>query len=213
MSGPRLYGSDYSVYVRIVRMVLHEKNLSYTLVPVDVFSADGRTPEYLKRQPFGKIPLFEDNGFELYETGAICRYVDEAYDGPLLQPSDAKARARMNQLISIADGYLYPHLVWGLYVELVAKAGRGEAADPERVAKARALAPTCLSVLDGFVGKGAWLAGERFLLADAYVAPMLAYFMLVPGAGEMLSDHPSIERWWHAMTARDSFKATFPTTS
>lgn len=51
MSGLRLYGSDYSVYVRIVRMVLHEKNLSYTLVPVDVFSADGRTPEYLKRQP------------------------------------------------------------------------------------------------------------------------------------------------------------------
>lgn len=67
-------------------------------------------------------------------------------------------------------------------MELIAKAGRGEAADPERVAKARALAPTCLSVLDGFVGKGAWLAGERFLLADAYVAPMLAYFMLVPGS-------------------------------
>lgn len=213
MGSLRLYGSDASVYVRIARIALHEKGLPYTLVPVDVFSAEGRTPAYLGRHPFGKIPLLEDDGFELYETGAICRYVDEAHAGPPLQPSEAKARARMNQIISIADSYLYPHLVWGMYVELVAKAGRGEAADPERVAKARALAPVCLSVLDGFVAHREWLAGERFLLADAYVAPMLAYFMLVPEGGGMLPAYPNLERWWHAVGTRDSFRSTCPTTS
>ena len=52
---------------------------------------------------FGKIPAFEHGGFRLYEAGAINRYVDEAFPGPRLQPEHPRARARMNQIISILD--------------------------------------------------------------------------------------------------------------
>ncbi len=57
---------------------------------------DGVPATYLEKQPFGKIPLFEHNGFCLYETGAITCYVDEAFEGPALQPQEPVNRARMN---------------------------------------------------------------------------------------------------------------------
>lgn len=118
---PILYGATYGVYVRIVRLTLLEKEVLYGLVPVDVFTLGGPPKDHLERHPFGRIPAFEHAGLTIYETSAITRYIDEAFDGPALQPVDAAYRARCNQLVSIADNYAYPNLVWGIYVELVSK--------------------------------------------------------------------------------------------
>jgi glutathione S-transferase len=82
MGKPVVYGADYSVYVRIVRLVLEEKGIDYELVPVDIFRADGIPGWYFDHHPFGRIPAFEHDGFRLYEIGAIDCYVDEAFDGP-----------------------------------------------------------------------------------------------------------------------------------
>src|SRR4051794_14875256 len=101
MAKPRVFGADYSVYVRIVRLALAEKGVDYDLVPLDIFAEGGPPPDYLDRQPFARIPAFEHDGFALYETSAITRYIDEAFDGPALQPTDTIERARCNQLISI----------------------------------------------------------------------------------------------------------------
>ncbi|WP_245520908.1 glutathione S-transferase N-terminal domain-containing protein, partial [Mesorhizobium sp. M8A.F.Ca.ET.208.01.1.1] len=57
---------------------LEEKGVDYELAPVDIFAADGIPAWYLERHPFGRIPAFEHDGFRLFETGAIARYVDEA---------------------------------------------------------------------------------------------------------------------------------------
>ena len=86
MTKPQLFGADYSVYVRIVRLALAEKGVGYDLVPVDVFAADGVPAWYLELHPFGRIPAFEHDGLRLFETAAITRYVDEAFAGPPLQP-------------------------------------------------------------------------------------------------------------------------------
>ncbi|TIT61074.1 MAG: glutathione S-transferase family protein, partial [Mesorhizobium sp.] len=66
MSKPVVYGADYSVYVRIVRLVLAEKGIDYELVPVDIFAADGISGWYFDHHPFGRIPAFEHDGFPLY---------------------------------------------------------------------------------------------------------------------------------------------------
>src|SRR5690606_15983913 len=129
MNKPILFGADYSVYVGISRFALHEKGVDYELIPIDIFALDKVASYYAERQPFGKIPAFEHDGFRLYETGAITRYIDEAFQGSPLQPSTPKLRARVNQIISIADNYIYPQLVWGMYVELVSKAVKGEPTD------------------------------------------------------------------------------------
>src|SRR5919108_2855669 len=103
MGRPRLFGADYSAYVRIARLALAEKQVDYELVPVDVFAEGGPPASYLERQPFGRIPAFEHEGFRLYETTAITRYVDDAFPGAALQPAEPRLRAAMNQIIGIVD--------------------------------------------------------------------------------------------------------------
>ena len=109
---PILFGAPYSVYVRICRMALTAKGVDYELVPVDIFADGGPGDAYAGRHPFGKIPAFEHGDVRLYEANSIITYVDEAFDGPALTFDTAIDNARMRQLISIADNYVYPVLVW-----------------------------------------------------------------------------------------------------
>jgi glutathione S-transferase len=113
MARPIVYGAAYSVYVQAVRLTLAAKAAAYDLVEVDVFAPGGPGPQHLARHPFGRIPAFEHDGLTLYETAPICRYVDEAFSGPALQPADAAPRAVMGQAISVMDNYAYRSMVWG----------------------------------------------------------------------------------------------------
>ena len=209
MADPTVYGAAYSVYVRAVRMALAEKGVRYTLVPVDVFAPGGPPAEHLVRQPFGKIPAFEHDGFTLYETGAITRYVDEAFEGPPLQPAEPRARARMNQAISIQDGHVYPDLVWGIYVERVEAPALGHPPDEARIARLLPKAETCLAALEA-LSDSPWLAGDQLTLADLHAAPMFALFRRTPEGAAMMARHPRLEAWWSAISERPSFTATTP---
>lgn len=212
MQKPRLFGADYSVYVRAARLALLEKGVDHELVPVDVFATGGPPVAYLERQPFGRIPAFEHGDFTLYETGAISRYVDEAFEGPVLQPADLRARARMNQVISVADGYLYPTLVWGIYVEQVSKPLNGRHTDIAKLQAALNTAPTCLRALSDLKGDGPWLCGSALSLADLHVAPMIDYFIKAPVAPDMMAENFTLAAWWERMADRASMQATIPTT-
>ncbi|MGH7212263.1 MAG: glutathione S-transferase family protein, partial [Acetobacteraceae bacterium] len=126
-----------------MRLALEEKEVAYDLVEVDVFAAGGMPRDYLLRHPFGRVPAFEHDGFRLYESSAIERYVDEAFNGPPLQPSHPRRRARMNQAINVMDAYAYRTLVWDIYVERVSNPAKGKRADEARIAAALPRAATC----------------------------------------------------------------------
>ena len=111
-----LFGAEYSVYVRICRIVLAEKGVEYTLHPIDVFASDGPPQDYLDLNPFGRIPSLRHGNLVLYETDAITAYIDEAFDGPDLMPAGIQARARARQIMRLADTEIYKHLVWGVCV-------------------------------------------------------------------------------------------------
>jgi glutathione S-transferase len=204
---PTVYGAAYSVYVRAVRLALEEKAVAYRLVEVDVFAPGGPPAEHRQRHPFGKIPALEHDGFRLYEAGAITRYVDEAFPGPPLQPADLRARARMNQAISVQDSYVYPDLVWGIYVEREAPR-RGRASDEARIARLVPKAETCLAALEAIMGDGPWLAGPDLSLADLHAAPMFDLFLRTPEGAGLLPRHARLAAWWRAVSARASFAAT-----
>jgi glutathione S-transferase len=199
---PTLFGASYSVYVRIVRLVLEEKGVPYQHVEIDVFAPGGPPANYLFRHPFGRIPAFEHEGFRLYETAAIARYVDEAFLGVALQPSDVRLRARMNQVISVLDNYAYPTLVWGIYVVR---------SDEEKVAAALPKARTCLAALSDLMGDATWLAGSALSLADLYAAPMFAYLHRTAEAGPLMSGFDHLKRWWDRISRRSSMSRTEPT--
>ena len=205
---PILFGATYSVYTRIPRLALEEKGVPYRLEEVDVFAPGGPPADHLVRQPFGRIPAFEHDGLRLYESGAISRYVDEAFPGPALQPSDAKGRARVNQIISICDSYAYRTLVWDIFVERVGAPRQGRAPDEVRIAAALPRAETCLRVLDAFLQDQSWLAGPALTLADLHAQPMLALFRLADEGAHLLARHENLSRWWEAMARRASVQAT-----
>lgn len=203
-----LYGAPYSVYTRSARLALIEKGVDYTLETVDVHGPGGLPPQHLTRQPFGKIPALDHDGFALFETGAILRYVDEAFPGPSLQLRDVQARARMNQAISVCDSYLYSHGVWGVFVERVSKPKRGVAADEQKVAASLPKAAACHAVLAGILGNQDFLCGDAISLADLHAAPMLACLAMTEEGRAMMAAHPALSRWWKRMAVRASMQQT-----
>lgn len=205
-----LFGADYSVYVRIARMTLIEKGVGYRLVPVDAFSKDGLPDWYREIHPFGRIPAFEHDGFRLFETAATARYVDEAFEGPPLQPPHAPERAMMNQIIGMLDAYAYRTLVWDIYVERVARPRDGGTSDEARIASALPAAQRCLSALSKAKRPGRWLLGDQLSLADLHAAPMLAYFVEAPEGRDMLGEFRELCAWWAEVSALASFAATRP---
>ncbi|MER8865981.1 glutathione S-transferase family protein [Mesorhizobium sp. M0751] len=204
MGKPVVYGADYSVYVRIVRLVLEEKGVGYELVPVDIFTADGIPGWYFEHQPFGRIPAFEHDGFRLYETGAIARYVDEAFDGPALQPVEARPRARMNQITGLLDAYAYRAMVWDVAVERLEKTPPDEAVIANGLRQAR----TALQALSSLKAEGPWLLGTDLTLADLHAAPIIGYFVKVAEGQALLAEFAEIRDWYARITQRASFAKT-----
>ena len=188
-----LFGADYSVYVRICRIVLAEKGVDYTLHPIDIFADDGPPTDYLALNPFGRIPSLRHGKFELYETDAITAYVNEAFDGPELMPRDVQARARARQIMRLADAEIYKHLVWGVFVPWQDK----------KAMPGLERADLILGELQQLAEENG-LAGEQISLADAYVYPMLTYFSMVPEGAAKLAEFDHLIEWMAQMGNRRS---------
>lgn len=205
-----LHGAAYSVYVRIVRLALAEKGVAHDHEEVDIFASGGPPPEHLARHPFGKIPTFTHDGFTLFETAAICRYIDEAFDGPPLMPSGARGRARAAQAIGLLDAYGYRAMVWDVYVQLAGDAARDGTSDPAVVEAGLERGAVVLDVLERLGAEGHVLGGETITLADLHAAPMLAYFMATAPGREAVAAHPHLAAWVGAMQQRPSVSETRP---
>lgn len=205
-----LFGADYSVYVRSARLALAEKGIPYQLVPVDVFAPGGAPSDYLGIQPFGKIPALKHGAFTLFETVAILRYLDEAFDGPALQPDDPAGRARMTQILSILDTCAYKTLVWDVYVERVVRTRDGAPADEVKIASSMGLARTIVAALEDLCAGGPFLLGDRLTLADCHAAPMLSLFRQAEEGVLLLKAAPKLRGWLDRFEARPSFSATAP---
>lgn len=208
MIDPVLYGLSRSVYTRIVRLALEEKGVRYMFEEVEIFGPAGVPAEHLARQPFGRIPAFAHNGFMLYETGAIARYVDEAFAGTRLQPQEPHARARMNQVIGIVDSYAYRPMIWGVFVARIVAPEEGSPPDEQLVAESLAKSRTCCRALDEILGSNRYFAGDDITLADIHALPVMLYFAMTEEGRDTLSAHPHLLAWLDAMAARASVQRT-----
>ena len=207
MSAPTLFGAEYSVYTRIVRMILHFKKTPYQFDLVDIFNT-GTIPEtYLSKHPFVKIPAFAHNGIALYETNAICRYIDDVYPSPPLFPGTPLERARTNQIVSILDNYAYPSWVWGIYVERIEPDGP---TDESKISGALETAKTCCNALESLMGPGPGLISQQITLADFYAISMMHYLVQTPEGQSLLSQHHALRRWWQTISEFDWVTDTMP---
>ena len=204
-----LHGYSPSVYSWIARLTLHEKSVEYAWREVDPF-ADDVPAYYLEANPFGRVPTLFHDGFVLYETVAVVRYVDEAFPGPSLQPDSAKGRARALQIASVVDAHAYRPLVRQVFSHDVWRPLQGEPSDEAEIGAGLAAAPTVLSALDGLVGDDGFAVGGSLSLADLHLAPMVAYFAASERGDALLRKYPRLHGWWSRTSRRASVRETNP---
>ena len=100
-----VHGIPGSPYSRAVLATLEEKGADYRLTALAVGMI--KVEPHISRHPFGRVPVLEHDGFMLYETQAILRYLDRMLPAPPLTPADLKAAARMDQAMNVNDWYLF----------------------------------------------------------------------------------------------------------
>lgn len=208
MGRPIVYGPAFSTYVWSVRLALAEKGVAHELVEVP-FGAHREAP-HLARHPFAKVPAFEHDGFMLYETQAILRYIDEGFPVAPLQSTDLHQFSRMNQIMGIVDAYGWPSIARGILVNRVLAPRFGLPVDEEAVTKALPSARLCISEISRLMGDEPFLAGDRVSLADLMVIPLFYFFGRLPEGEMPLSEHPNIRPWMRRMEERQSFQVTKP---
>ena len=194
-----------SPYGRVVMIALEEKSAPYETVAMSF--GDHKAPEYLAKQPFGRIPAITHGDFKLYETQAILRYVDRAFDGPSLQPKDLRALARMDQLMNIIDWYLFPQVTVTIPFERLVAPRLGRATDEAKVAAAVPAARHCIEVIEGLIAGPPFLTGDTISLADIMMVTHIEYLSMTPEGGEILAGRPLLS-WLERMQARPSLRAT-----
>jgi glutathione S-transferase len=203
-----LHGYRYSVYNRIARLALLSKNVEHETIEVNPFA---ELPEaYLILHPFGRVPVLTHGAFRLFETSAITRYVDRAFDGPPLQPERAAALARMDQVIAVIDAYAYRPMVRQVASHAFFRPFFGEPSSREEVELGLEASRTALSFLDRVAAEGEVLTGRELTLADCHLAPMIDYFVRAEEGREVLSLHPALQRWWEQVSVLGVLKDTDP---
>lgn len=203
-----LHGLARSVYTRIARLTLEEKCVAYRLQEVEIFGRNGVPASHMKRHPFGRIPVLRHGNISIYETPAICRYIDEAFSGPSLQPIEPLARARMAQVIGLLDSYAYRPMVWGVFVQKVDVPAAGGTTDESRVASSLMESRIALEALAALCGESPFLTGACLSLADLHAFPMLRYLSLVPEGHAEIQRFRAVAEWLVRIGARESVQRT-----
>jgi glutathione S-transferase len=196
-----------SPFARAVLATLEEKGARYRLMPMAPGSH--KSPEHLARHPFGRVPVLEHDGFVLYETQAILRYLDRVLPEPALTPADVKRAARMDQVMNINDWYLF-HGVANVIVfhRVVGPRVLGLAPDEAAIAAAMPAARIVFAELARLLGEQPYFTGDAISLADLIVAPGLAFFTATPEWAELGAPRHNLAAWLARMEARPSMQAT-----
>ena len=77
----KLYGAAHSTCTRRVMTALEEKEVRYQLIPINLTKHEHETAGFRTKHPFGKVPVLDDNGFLVYESRAICKYIAKKWEG------------------------------------------------------------------------------------------------------------------------------------
>lgn len=193
------HSMEESAYLWTVMHVADEKGVSYDLVPLTY-----RSPEHLKLHPFGKMPVMQHGEFFVYESAAIAHYIDRAFDGPALQPSDARGQAVVLRWISVVNSYVFPVMNRFMKERLV-KPLYGGKSDAEFLASAREPLLLQMALIDQAVAQTPFLDNDRVTLADSFLLPQLLFFGHTPEGAMLLKSFGHASEWLKRMMERKSF--------
>lgn len=195
-----IHHSPRSRSMRVV-WLCEEIGLEYRLEAVEMFSDAMKRPEYLAVHPLGKVPAIEDDGFVLWETGAILQYLDARYGGGrLIPPRDTQAGALALQWIEYGENPLT--VIMG---EIAAHSGPmpEDRRNPALVDRGREIAPALVGVVERALGTQDWILGEAFSAADI----MLVFGLSIAAhLGYVDDGTPQVRAYCDRAMARPAFQ-------
>jgi glutathione S-transferase len=202
----KLYQFAASGNSRIVRLVLEEKGLPFERVNIDVTKGENRTPQFLKLNPRGKVPVLVHSTAAgdvlLSESSVINEYLEEVFPQPPLMPDTPAKRAQVRSLVYLFDTELSP-TTGLLIIEKLLKKPEEQRADfvAERLAKTRDILTRAAEIMDD----GPFMVGN-FSLADASYIPVLS--VMAPCGIILEREYPKLGRLMAEVKKRPSFTAS-----
>jgi glutathione S-transferase len=192
----KLYDRHTSPNCQRTRVVLYEKNLPYETIPVDLVKKEQKRPEFLRMNPYGKVPVLVDGDTILYESCIINEYLEERYPNPPLLPKDPGRRAKIRIGIDYGVNETYRS-----YEKLRNEMLKIESErDAAVIMQARAELKALLQRFEDEIGDKPYLAGD-FSLLDVAVIPR---FLRLAVWGALAADLPRLEGWLERMKTRSS---------
>ena len=167
----KIYGSDLSAPANKVRFVANALGLKYEYQKVDLRAGEHMKPEYKKIHPANKIPAINDDGFTLFESNAIIRYLADKAKSPLY-PQDLKERAEVEEWIDFGSMHVGMALSKVVYNRVFAPL-RGVPVDENSLKEGLSFLDRFLPVVDEQLGKNKYLAGKKLTLADINLLALL----------------------------------------
>lgn len=188
-----------SAYLWTAMHVAEEKGVSH-----DLKNLEYRSPKHLLLHPFGKMPVMQHDDLFLYETLAIAHYIDRAFVGPQLQPSDAAGQAHMLRWVSIVNAYVFPTMNRFMKERLVRPLW-GQEPDQDFLTSAREPLVLQMGLIDDAVEKGGYLVGDALTIADSFLFPHLLFFTQTPEGARMIAERKNAQAWLARLCARPSY--------
>jgi len=196
----KLYDAVPSSNSDRVKIALHEKGLPYTRITLVLANKDQKRPEFLKLNPYGKVPVIDDGGHVLFESCIINEYLDEKYPNPPLMPKNVYLRGRGRVLIDYALNYMHEPY-WALRGEMLKPAGKR---DQMIISEKHRSLRDLLQYLESALGNQPYFLGD-LSLTDIAIVPR-ALRMESYGALPAPS-LPRLGAWLQRMKSRPSVKA------
>lgn len=194
-----IIGIARSNFVRAVRMVAHEKGVPYEHNP-----ATPHSDEVKAVNPLGKVPVMRHDGLEIAESMAIARYIDTAFDGPALVPTDPRAAAVVNQWVSMTATSVDQLLMREYVVEYVFHKDEDGNVVRNKIDRAIKRFPRMFGFLESAVAPG-YLGSEQFTMADCFLAPILVSTQMFPEGEAALADSATLTGYMARIAERQSF--------
>ncbi len=197
----KLYDTLTCPYGQKVRIVLAEKSLTYDLVQVDLAAGEHRKPDFLRLNPFGRVPVLVDDEVTVYDSTIINEYLEDEYpEPPLLPPIGASGqRARARLFEDFADTSFTPQVG-----QLIAEMAKPDAErDQNRIQRLRQSVERVLDYLNRELAGQQFLAGE-FSVADIGFAPRM--LVLKDLGVDPAANRPNVDAWLKRMLERPSVR-------
>lgn len=202
----RLHTNPLSQHGRRVAMAIHELGLTADVRVVDFNKGEHKAPEYLVHNPNGKVPVLEDNGFWLWESNAIMAYLADKKQDKNLYPTEAQARATVNQWLFWESAH-FGAACARLTSERVVKPMMKQEPDQTLVTDGETNFKRFAAVLNNQLEGKTWVTGNNLTIADFAIGSMFTY---QGPAGLDLTTFRHVQTWVDRLTARDSWKKTQP---